>query len=199
MCCTRLAANTGRKKSSTICHLGAFAQLCWAISLQLRCVLTIGKKNLLSSNISSTCPHNMVNFGPLAAEISPVVWGNPANFSGFRVLSALLQWLRATEANQTARCLAVSWAGTLHIHFWGFLPRCGILRGAKFSVHPPSLALSYFGSVTVRHLSDGRKPNFAALSTGHHLYLAGQPSRWALAHSQVVVISPSFLFYLFSD
>jgi len=24
------------------------------------------KKNLLSSNISSTCPHNMVNFGPLA-------------------------------------------------------------------------------------------------------------------------------------
>ena len=27
------------------------------------------KKNLLSSNISSTCPHNMVNFGPLTAEI----------------------------------------------------------------------------------------------------------------------------------
>ena len=31
------------------------------------------KKNLLSSNMSSTCPHNMVNFGPLAAEIDPVV------------------------------------------------------------------------------------------------------------------------------
>ena len=29
-------------------------------------VSTIGK-NLLSSNISSTCPHNMVYFGPLAA------------------------------------------------------------------------------------------------------------------------------------
>jgi len=27
------------------------------------------KKNLLSSNISSTCPHNMVNFGRLAAEM----------------------------------------------------------------------------------------------------------------------------------
>ena len=27
------------------------------------------EKNLLSSHISSTCPHNMVNFGPLAAEI----------------------------------------------------------------------------------------------------------------------------------
>ena len=31
------------------------------------------KKNLLSSNISSRCPNNMVNFGPLAAEIGPVV------------------------------------------------------------------------------------------------------------------------------
>ena len=32
----------------------------------------------------------MVNFGPLAAEIDPVVWGTPANFNGFRVLAALL-------------------------------------------------------------------------------------------------------------
>jgi len=38
---------------------------------------------LLSSNISSTCPHNIVNFGPLAAEIGLVVWVTPANFSGF--------------------------------------------------------------------------------------------------------------------
>jgi len=37
------------------------------------------KKNLLSSNISSTCRHNMVNFGPLAAEIGAVVWG-PCKF-----------------------------------------------------------------------------------------------------------------------
>ena len=46
---------------------------------------TDNRKNLLSSNISSTCPHNMVNFGPLAAEIVSLVWGNPANFNGFRV------------------------------------------------------------------------------------------------------------------
>jgi len=48
------------------------------------------KKNLLSSNISSTRSHNMVNFGQLAAEIDPVVWGTPANFNGFRVLAELL-------------------------------------------------------------------------------------------------------------
>ena len=48
------------------------------------------RKNLLSSNISYRCPHNMVNFGPLAAEIVSLVWGTPANFNGFRVLAALL-------------------------------------------------------------------------------------------------------------
>ena len=48
------------------------------------------KKNLLSSNMSYTCPHthNMVNFGPLAAEICWRVWGTPANFNGFRMLAA---------------------------------------------------------------------------------------------------------------
>ena len=45
---------------------------------------------MLSSNISSTCPHNMVNFGPLAAEIVSLVWGTPANFNVFGVLAALL-------------------------------------------------------------------------------------------------------------
>jgi len=45
------------------------------------------EKNLLSSNASSTCPHNMANFGPLAAEIG---WGTPANFNWFRILAALL-------------------------------------------------------------------------------------------------------------
>jgi len=37
-------------------------------------------------------------------------------------------------------------------------------------------------SVTARHSSSGRKPNFAALDRGHHLQSAGRPSRWALAH-----------------
>jgi len=48
------------------------------------------RKKLLSSNISSRCSHNIVNFGPLANEIGLVVWGTAANFNGFRVLAALL-------------------------------------------------------------------------------------------------------------
>ena len=45
------------------------------------------RKNMLSSNMFSRCPHNMVNFGPLIAEIGSGVWGIPANFNGFRVLA----------------------------------------------------------------------------------------------------------------
>ena len=81
------------------------------------------KKNLLSSNISSTCPHNMVNFGPLAAEILSLVWGTPGTFKGFRVLAALLHGTLVVGVSQTA-----------------------------------------------------------ALNRGRHLYSAGRPSRWALAH-----------------
>jgi len=60
-CCTGLAENTGRKKSPKIRNLGTIAQLCWATSLQQRHISTIRKKDVLNSNISSTCPHNMVN------------------------------------------------------------------------------------------------------------------------------------------
>ena len=87
------------------------------------------EKYLLSSNISSTCPHNMVNFGPLAAEIVSLVWGTPGNFNGFRVLAALLH-------------------GTLVV---------GICQTA-------------------------------ALNRGRHLYSAGRPSRWALAHISSLVM-----------
>jgi len=34
-------------------------------------------------SIFSTYPHNMVNFGLLAAEIDPVVWGTPAVSTSF--------------------------------------------------------------------------------------------------------------------
>jgi len=114
--------------------------------------------------MSPTRYHNMVNLGPLAAEILSLVCGTPANFNGFRVLASLLQRRCSTEANQTARCLAVSWAGTLYIHFRGLLPHNGVLPGAKFTLLP-SFALSYIGRVTALHSSSGRQPNFVAWYT----------------------------------
>jgi len=42
----------------------------------------------------------MVNFGPLAAEIGPVVRSTPANFNGFRVLAALLHDTVVVDVSQ---------------------------------------------------------------------------------------------------
>jgi len=78
----------GRKKSPKNRHPGTITQLCHTISSQLRHKSTIGK-SLLSSNISSTCPHNMVNFGPLAALRSVRQFGAPQLIS-----TAFASWLR---------------------------------------------------------------------------------------------------------
>ena len=113
MCCTRLAEKIqDAKKSPKIHHLGTIAQLCRAISSQLRHVSTIGKK-LVKQQYLATCPYNMVNFGPLATEIRWRVWGNPRKFQ----------------------------------------------RDSRL------------GSVTARHSSSGRQPNFAALSRRRHNYI----------------------------
>jgi len=49
------------------------------------------RKKLVKQQYFLHMPHNMANFGPLAAEIGSGVCGTAANFSGFRVLAALLQ------------------------------------------------------------------------------------------------------------
>jgi len=97
-------------QNSPSAHHCMIAQICLAISSQLRHVSTI-RKNFLNSNISSTCPHNMVNFGPLTAEIHWQVWDTPLNFNGFHVLASLFAW-----------CLAVSGAGTLYTFLGGSCP-----------------------------------------------------------------------------
>jgi len=144
--------------------------------------LTTGKI-LLNSSISSTCPHNMVNFGPLTAIIGWRVWGIPSNFNGFCVLASLLHRDHSTEVNQTLHDVWPS-LGLVHyiyIHFWGLLPPDENFARCKIHLRP-SLAFSYIGSITARHLSSGHQQNLAAFSRGCHLYSAGQPSRWASAH-----------------
>jgi len=136
---------------------------CRAVSSQRRHAPTIGKILVKRQYLLHMSSEYFANFGPLTAEISSGVWGTPANFNGFRVLPSLLQRRRSPEANQTARCLAVSWTGTLYIHFRGLLSPDGILifPGAIFTVRP-SLAFSCIGSVTALQSSSGRQPKFAA-------------------------------------
>jgi len=119
-------------------HLRTIAQLCWAICSQQRHVSTIGQKNLLNSSISPTCPHNMVNFGPLAAEIGSLVWGTSANSNGFRVLTSLLPRRRSAEANQTLHDVWPS-PGLVHYIFRGFCPVTEILQGANVTLRPTTL------------------------------------------------------------
>ena len=83
-------------------HLGTITQLYRAVSLQLMHVSIIGK-NLLNSNTSFTCRHNMVNFGLLPAEIYWRVSGTPAIFNGFRVLAALQHGILLVGVSQTLR------------------------------------------------------------------------------------------------
>ena len=134
------------------------------------------KKNLLHSNISPACTaHQQLR---LVCQFGA--------FQQISTVSCLGFVTAATSLNSSqpnfARCLAVSWAGTLCVHFRGLLPRYGILPRTKFTLCA-SLVLSYIGSVTAWHSSSGRQPNFAVLSRGHYLYSAGWPSRCALAHS----------------
>ena len=75
---------------------------CRDASSQPRHVSIIGKK-LSNSNSSSTCPHNMVNFGQLTAGIGSGAWCTPANFNGFRVLAALLHGTLVLGVSQTLR------------------------------------------------------------------------------------------------
>jgi len=58
---------------------------------------------MLNTDTSSICPHNMVNFGLLTAEICWHVWGTLANFNGFRVLAALLHGTLVVGVSQTLR------------------------------------------------------------------------------------------------
>jgi len=96
------------------------------------------EKNLFNSNVSPTCPHNMVNFGPLAAEICWRVWGIPANFKGFRVLASLLHRHRSTDVNQTLHDVWPSAKLEQCIYIFGAL----IVPGAEFTFRP-SLAFCW--------------------------------------------------------
>jgi len=88
---------------------------------------------LLSSNISSTCPHNMVNFGPLAADIVSLVWGTRGNFNGFRFLAALLHGTLVVGVSQTLR----RWTeGTTYIR-----------QGGHHGGHWPTFLVTLFDAI----------------------------------------------------
>jgi len=114
-------------QDAKIRHLGTIAQPCRAVSSQLRHVSTIGRK-LLNSNISSTCLHNIANFGLLEAKIVLGVWGTLANFNGFRVFASLLWRRRSLEANQTLHYVWPSLGLVHYIYIYIFGGSCPLME-----------------------------------------------------------------------
>ena len=76
---------------------------------------------------------------------------------------------------------------TCNIHFSGVL--VPYRNFARCKIHFASKSCVLLSSVTARHSSSGRQPNFAALKRGRHLYSAGRPLRWAVAHILVTKLS----------
>ena len=74
---------------------------------------------------------------------------------------SLLQRRCSPEADQTLHDVWPSPVLVHYTHFRGALAADVILPGAKFTLRP-SAAFSYIGSVTTRHSSSLRQPNFAA-------------------------------------
>ena len=111
---------------------------------------TVGKK-LLNSNISSTCPYNMANFGPLGAVIGLRIWGTPANFNGFCVLASLLHRHCSPEANQSLHDVWPSLGLVHYIYIFGgscpLTEFCQVQNSLCVQVlHSPILAALLHGS-----------------------------------------------------
>jgi len=170
------------QKSPKIHHLGTIAQLCQAVSLQLR---HISKKNVLSTNTSSTCPHNMMNFSPLASEVGPVLWGTPSNFSRFRILAAFLQRCRLPEANQTLHDVWPSPGPLRYVYIFG--GSCPVTEFCRCKIHFTSMscfllywqryctALQQRASAKLCSMVQGM--GLRNFRRGRHLYSARRPSR----------------------
>jgi len=128
--------NTGRKNDVKNRHLGIIAELCRAISSQLRHVSTFGKKLVkwqyvlhMSSEYSELQPIN--GWDP---------WASFGHSSKFQRFSRFGFVTAATSLNRSrptfTLCSAVSWPGILYIHFRQLLSPDGILSRAKFILCP---------------------------------------------------------------
>ena len=153
-----------QKKSPKNRHLGTIAQLCRAISSQVRHVL-----NLLSK--ARTKPAN------------PNHWCKITKTSLFTKLhNIVIRFISVmsgnTEKQSEKNLLSINISSTCPHN----IPTSGWDRFVSLG-HPCKFQrVSHLSSVTARHSSSGRQPNFAALNRGRHLYSAERPSRWALAH-----------------
>ena len=138
MCCARLGGNAGpknRQNSLSGHHRTTLSGYVFATKAHIDI-----RKKVVKRQCIPTCPHNMVNFGPLAAEIVSLVWGTPANFKGVSRLGFVTAATSLTGGQPNfAWCLAVSLAGrpTLHTFSGALAPWQNF---AKCKIHFASMS-----------------------------------------------------------
>jgi len=114
--------NTRRKNYAKNRHLRTIAQLCRAISLQLKHISTIGKKLSKWQYLL----HMFLQYGELRPTNGWDLFASLGHPSKSQPVSRLGFVTAATSLNggqpNFARCLAVSCTDILYIHFCRFLP-----------------------------------------------------------------------------
>jgi len=164
MCCTRLAENTGLKNRQKLAICAPSHNLSGCI-LATKAYID-NRKKLVKKQYRLHMSSQYGELRPTNGWDRLGCLGDPSKFQRVSCLGFVTAATSFTgDRPNFAQCLAVSWAGTLYIHFRGLLPPDGILpSAAKFTLRP-SLAFSYIGSVTTRHSSSRRQPNLAAWYT----------------------------------
>ena len=93
------------------------------------------QKRLDKHNVSSTCRHNMVNLGPLTAEIGWRVWSTPANFNGFRILASLMHRRCSMEVTQTLHDVLAAPAMVHYLYIFGGFCSLNGISHARCKIH----------------------------------------------------------------
>jgi len=182
MCCTRLAENTGPKNWPSAHYRTNLPGYIFATKARIDSRKKILKQQYLLHIPSQWWTSAYWRRRPIGG------FGAPQQISTG-------SWLRycSDVAQRKSTELCTMFGRLLGWYtFSGFLPPNGILSGVKFTLRP-SLVFSCFGSVTARHWSRGRQPNFSAwykewnygtFASYHFQQRAppvfrGRPSRWA--------------------
>jgi len=141
MCCMRLVTNTGCKNDAKNCHLRTIAQLCRAISSQLRHASTIGKKLVKQQYL----PHMSLQYG----ELSPtsgwdrfVSLGHPSKFQRVSSLGSVTANHSTSGCHpncgvEHATCIRL---GGHHVGHWPTFLVNGCFPGKPWSAGSPQLS-----------------------------------------------------------
>ena len=190
MCCMRLTGNTGCKHDAKNYHLRRIAQLCSAISSQLRHVSTIEKKIIkqqyllqMSLQYGKLRPTNGWNW--------VVSFGHPSEFQRVLRLGFVTAATSLTGGHPNfARYLAMSCVVTLYMYILGgSCPLTDFWHVQNLLciqvLRSPVLAVSLHGTPAVdvsQTLGHAPRNWVRELLQRCHLYSPGRPSRWASAH-----------------